>query len=429
MNESLFVQFLAFFKAISKTIEEKVNGKKTELTYLHKQMLTEELSVDLKWNSLTVNSNIVAADIVALDSPLPLKKRGSFGTASGEIPKMGMKYQLTEKQMTDLDVLKARNVETSVLVDKIFQDQTKSIMGVHERNEFIFLQSLSTGVGLVEDENNVGIGIRVDFGFKAENKYGAITSWSDTASKPIDDIKRIVKAAKTKGDTIRFLLMSDTAFDKLAENEQTRQNFAFSQNFSGDNANIPTPDLIQVNGLMQRKFGLTIVVIDRTVTTERDGVRTVHTPWETDNVIFLTSMNVGKLTYGILAEETRMSPKAMYEKSGSFILVKKWSTEEPFAEWTSSQALVIPVINNVDSIYLLNCEEATASLDTQTEGDAVYAYKGSNYTKSSVVSAINMATGKETAKSTNQDATLAKYIDALNEEQVLVFEANITPSV
>lgn len=427
MNQSLFVQFIAYFALLAKSIEEKVNGKKTELTYLHKVMLTENLSVDLQWKSLSVNTNIVAADIVALDSALPLKKRDSFGTASGEIPKTGMKMKLTEKQMTDIDVLKARNVETAVLVDKIFDHQKKCTMGIHERNELIFLQGLSTGIGLVEDENNVGTGIRVDYGYLDSNKYGATMAWSDPSSKPIDDIKRVVKQAKTKGDSIKFLLMSDTVFDRLAENQQTRENFAFSQNFVG--SNIPTPDLEQVNTLMQRKFGLSIVVIDRTVTTERDGVRTVQTPWAVDNVIFLTSMNVGTLEYGILAEETRKSPKVMYEKSGSYILLKKWSEDEPFAEFTSSQALVVPVINNVSSIYLLNSEEATASLDTQTEGDANFTYQEVDYTRTSVIAAINLATGKTTAKSTNTDAKLAQYIDALNEEQVLVFEANIEEAV
>lgn len=421
MNQSLFVQFLAYFKAIAKTIEDRVNGKKTELTYLHKEMLTEELSVDLQWKSLTVNSNIVAADIVALDSALPLKKRDSFGTASGDIPKLGMKLQLSEKQMSDIDVLKARNVETSVLVDKIFQDTMKATMGIHEKLEFIFLQGLSTGVGLIEDENNVGTGIRVDYGYVADNKFGASIPWSDVNAKPINDIKRIVKEAKAKGDMIKFLMMSDTTFDKLAENQQTRENYAFTQNFVG--ANIPTPDFDQVNALMQRKFGLTIIIVDRTVTTERDGGRTVHNPWATDNVIFLTSTKVGKLAYGILAEETRKSPKVMYEKSGSFILLKKWSTEEPFAEFTSSQALVLPVINNVSSIYLLNCEEA--AIDAQTEGDANFRYKAVNYTKTSVIAAINLAKGKTVAKSSNTDAALLKYVNELSEEEILVFEAKI----
>jgi Phage major capsid protein E len=425
MNQSLFVQFIAYFKAIAKSIEEKVNGKKTELTYLYKEMLTEELSVDLQWKSLTVNSNIVAADIVALDSALPLKKRDSFGTASGDIPKIGLKMQLSEKQMSDIDVLKARNVETSILVDKIFQDQVKATMGIHEKLEFIFLQGLSSGIGLVEDENNTGTGIRVDYGYLGSNKFGVTTKWSDANAKPIDDIKRVLKQAKAKGDVIRVLMMSDTTFDKLADNAQTRENFAFSQNFIG--SNIPTPDVEQVNALMQRKFGLTIVIVDRTVTTERDGVRTVHTPWATDNLIFLTSPKVGKLAYGILAEETRKSNKVMYEKSGSFILLKKWSTEEPFAEFTSSQALALPVINNVSSIYLLNCEENVT--DSQTEGDANFAYKAVNYTRTSVIAAINLAVGRTLAKTSNTDATLLKYVNELSDEQVLVFEANITASV
>lgn len=427
MNQSLFVQFIAYFTAIAKTIEEKVNGKKTELTYLYKEMLTEELSVDLQWKSLTVNSNIVAADIVALDSSLPLKKRDSFGTASGDIPKLGMKLQLSEKQMSDIDVLKARNVETSVLVDKIFQDQVKATMGIHEKLEFIFLQGLSTGIGLVEDENNVGTGIRVDYGYLASNKFGASLPWSDANAKPIDDIKRVIKEARAKGDNIKVLMMSDTTFDKLAENAQTRQNFAFSQNFAGENANIPTPDFEQVNALMQRKFGLTIVVVDRTVTTERDGVRTVHTPWATNNVIFLTSPKVGKLAYGILAEETRKSPKVMYEKSGSFILLKKWSTEEPFAEFTSSQALALPVINNVSSIYLLNCEEAVT--DAQTEGDANFAYKGTNYTKASVVASYKLIYPKSTITTSTTDAKLLELINKLSEEQELAFVAELEEAV
>lgn len=424
MNQSLFVQFLAYFKAIAKTIEDRVNSKKTELTYLYKEMLTEELSVDLQWKSLTVNSNIVAADIVALDSSLPLKKRDSFGTASGDIPKLGMKLQLSEKQMSDIDVLKARNVETSVLVDKIFQDQVKATMGIHEKLEFIFLQGLSTGIGLVEDENNVGTGIRVDYGYLASNKFGASLPWSNPNAKPIDDIKRVIKEARAKGDNIKVLMMSDTTFDKLAENAQTRENFAFSQNFVG--TNIPTPDFEQVNALMQRKFGLTIVVVDRTVTTERDGVRTVHTPWATDNVIFLTSPKVGKLAYGILAEETRKSPKVMYEKSGSFILLKKWSTEEPFAEFTSSQALALPVINNVSSIYLLNCEEAAN--DAQTEGDANFAYKGTNYTKASVVASYKLIYPKSTITTSATDAVLLGLINKLSEEQELAFVAELVES-
>lgn len=429
MNESFFVQFKDWFQKLAKTIEERVNGKKTALTYMYRDMLTEELSADLKWHTLTVNTNIVAADVVSLDSSLPLKKRDSFGTASGNVPKLGMKMQMTEKNMSDIDVLKARNVETSVLVDKIFQDQVKCIMGIHEKLEYMFLQSLSSGVTVIDDDNNVGTGVRIDFGYDAANKFGATTVWSDVANaNPIDDIKRIVKEAKAVGDRPAYLLMNESTFDNLAANQQTREQFAFMQNFVG--TQIPVPDLEQVNSMMQRRYGLTIIIIDRTVTVERDGVRTTLTPWEANKVIFLESLNVGKLVYGILAEETRKSKAAMYEKSGSFILLKKWSMEEPFAEYTSSQALVVPVIDNVSSIYSLDTEEATDSDDAlQTESDGFYIYNATSYTLQSVVDGINAARAVDTtiaAATINQkDTTLAKKIDSLSEEGIGLFEAEL----
>ncbi|MBS3993120.1 MAG: major capsid protein [Bacteroidetes bacterium] len=425
MEQSLFVQFAAFFKAIAKDLVERVNGKKTPLTYLHKEMLTKELSTDLKWQTLNVDGSVVSADVVAMDSALPLKKRDSFGTASGDIPKLGMKLSLNEKTMSDIDVLQARNVETKILVGKIFADTTKSLLGIYEKLEFMFLQGLSTGLTLVDDDTNVGSGIRVNYGYPAANKFGAVKPWSDSTSKPIDDIKRIIKQAKSKGNVLSVLMMDEATFDNLAMNQQTREQYAFSQNFVG--SQIPVPDIDQVNTMLQKRYKLSIIIVDRTVVTERDGVRTIQTPWAANTVVFLQNTKVGKLVYGILAEETRPNKSVMYEKADGFILLKKWHQSEPFAEFTSSQALALPVISNVDSIYLLDTEEA--AVDAQTEGDANFDYEGTSYTKQSVVDALKLAkpTSKLTIAST--DAKLLDAINALSEEQILVFEANIVEAV
>src|SRR5690606_36732793 len=144
---------------------ERINGKKTAQTYLYKDMLSEELSADLKWNTLSVNGNIVDADVVALDSALPLKKRDSISTASGDIPKIGMKMQMTENNLSDLDVLRARNADTKVLLDKISNDEVQGIIGIHQKLEYMFLQGLSYGVTFIDDDNNVGIVVRVDYGY------------------------------------------------------------------------------------------------------------------------------------------------------------------------------------------------------------------------------------------------------------------------
>jgi hypothetical protein len=390
-------------------------------------MLTEELSTDLKWSTLTVNSTIVSADIVAMDSPLPLKKRDSQGTANGEIAKLGMKKKLTEKQLSDIDTLVAKKVENKVIIEKIFNDAVSCTMGIYEKVEYVFLKALSTGVALIEDSENVGTGVRIDYGYSDANKFGVVTPWSDSTAKPLDDITRVLKEARSKGVSLRFMMMDQNTFDNMAANEQVRQYFAFSQNFVG--SNVPVPDQEQVNSMLQKRYKLTIVIVDRTVITERDGVRTVKTPWAENKIIFLETQKVGRLIYGILAEETRQSKAATYAKAGKYILLKKWSEEEPFSEHTSSQALALPVIDAVDSIYLLDSEEATASIDVQTEGNATYLYKTVSYTKPSVIDSINLAYEATKAKSTNTDATLAKYIDQMSEEQVLVFEANIVPGI
>jgi len=425
MKESLFVKYTAWLSAIILGVITKVNGGKTELSYLHKSMLTEELSTDLKWSTLAVNSTIVAADVVAMDSPLPLKKRDAIGTADGEIAKLGMKKQMSEKQLSDVDILVSKKVENKIIVEKIFNDAISCTMGILEKIEYIFLTSLSNGIGLVEDTENVGTGVRIDFGYKTSNKFGVVKPWSDSNSLPLDDIKNVLKAAKSAGVSLKFMMMDQSTFDNLADNAQTKQYFAFSQGFVG--ANIPVPDLEMVNAMLLKRYKLTIVIVDRTVITERDGVRTVKTPWAANKVIFLETQKVGRLMYGMLAEESRQSKAATYVKAGSFILIKKWSSEEPFAEYTSSQALAIPVIDAVDSIYSLDSEEYVA--DAQTEGDADFAYNEVDYTKASVAAALKLAYPATKLTVASTDAKLLDAINKLSEEQILVFEANIVESV
>lgn len=422
MEKSLFVKFAAFFTAIATGLVEKINGKTTPLTYLHKEMLQKEITTDLKWQSLNIDGSAVSADIVSMDSELPLKRRDSFGTASGDVPKLGLKLALNEKTLSDIDILQNRNVETKTVVGKIFDDTKKAIVGVYEKLEYMFLYGLSNGVILIDDDTNTGTGIRLDFNYPTANKFGASVKWSDVANaKPIDDIKRVVKIAKAKGTMPTILMMDEGTFDNLAANQQTREQYAFNQNFVG--TQIPVPDLAQVNTLMKSKFNLTIKIVDRTVVVEKNGKRTVTTPWASGKIIFLESERVGKLVYGILAEDTRRNPAVMYTKVDDFILVKKWHENEPFSEWTSSQALVLPVINNVDSIYTLDSEEAAT--DVQVEGDANFTYKGVSKTKVAIIAALTLAEPKNKLTTSSTDAAILAAINKLSDEQILIFEANI----
>src|SRR5690349_1390737 len=109
MEQSLyFKEVQKYFPDIAARVVTSINGSTNiaTRTYRHRQMLTKKFSTDLNWQALTnLNRGIVAADVIAMDSSLPLKVRDSLSKASGEIPKLGIELALREKQLSELDIL------------------------------------------------------------------------------------------------------------------------------------------------------------------------------------------------------------------------------------------------------------------------------------------------------------------------------------
>ncbi|GAB3973820.1 hypothetical protein GCM10028806_28480 [Spirosoma terrae] len=358
MEQSLFVQYITkFFKGIVLGVTTKLNDSKNALTYRYKQMLRTETSVTGKWESFLSDNTFVMADVVAMDSSLPLKMRDSLSKASGNIPKMGQERKLNETQLTELEVLTAQGQEGPIL-KRVFEDTPKVITAVYERNEAIFLEGLSTGQALIDDPENIGTGVRVDYGFKTENKFGVTALWSNSSTaKPFDDMNRVKKKAKADGNSIIRVMMDPTAFNNLVATNQAKELYAFKQGFLGEK--VPTPSLDQINTVMSDRLGFTIEIVERSVKYERDGVRSAYDPWATGVAAFITEEIVGTLVTARLAEESHPVANVTYEKADGYILVSKYRQNRPsLAEFTSSQARCIPVISS--EVYLLNSGEVQA---------------------------------------------------------------------
>lgn len=355
MEKSFFIQYIQkFFSGIVSSTVTKLNDKKGELVYYHKRFLKKEYSVDGKWESINATNTMVMADVISMDSSLPLKKRDSLSKASGDIPKMGMELSLREQQLTNLDTLKLRPGTEPQLIAKLFEDTPKVIGGVFERDEAIFLEAVSTGVCAIDDTENVGTGIRIDYGFLNENKFGAASVvWSNIASTPIEDLKRMRRAARSTGNTIIKFLMDDTAFTNLAKTTEVKNFYGFHVGFNGAATQVPT--LEQLNIALKANYSFTIEIIDRTVTLEKNGVRSTLTPWATGAVVGICTESLGKLVWATLAEANHPVSGVAYETADEYILVSKFRTNKPsLAEYTTSQARVIPVLTNTDQIYLLD---------------------------------------------------------------------------
>ena len=217
--------------------------------------------------------------------------------------------------------------------------------------------------------------------------------------------------------------MDRKAFNNLRKSDAFKAMVAGSMGYGG--TNLPTPTMTQANEALSANYNIELVVIDRTVQLEANGVRTSVKPWASGAVVFLTEMQVGSLAWGRSAEMNHPVEGVNYEIADDFILVSKYHKNDPLQEFTSSQAFVIPVIDNVDSIYILNSEEATE--DEQTEGDANYDYEGTSYTRASVIEGINKSES-QTADASMTDAQLKYRINRLSDAEIEVFEATIVES-
>lgn len=360
IQTSLYGEFVKqYFPQLVVEIAEKLNEKRNQNeTFLYKSLLIPEYTEDSRWASITGKYTHVAADVVALDSELPIKSRGTLEVAHGDMPKLGMKLYLTEKQLKEIDSMIAQNRPIDQIVRKIFDDVRTCIVGVQSRLEDIFLSELSTGIGL--SERNNGTGIRINVNFLDENKFGVETLWdaNPKTANALDDIQKVFDKAMGDENNITDMWVDDVFLKAFYKNMQAKQQYAFNMGFVG--SNIPVLDFEQAAEVVRRKWGATLHRVTKRIKTELDGDKKNHSPWAKGVCAFTCDDRLGSLVYTNVAEANRPVAGVDYQTVDGFILVSKYSTNDPLREFTSSQAMAVPVLNNVDRIYLLNSMEVTA---------------------------------------------------------------------
>ena len=358
MEKSLYFEAVEkYFPQLVISTVEKLNEKNQKtLPYMYKDLLSPEYSADGRWASILANYTRVAADVVSLDSELPLKSRDAVEKVSGDIPKMGMKMYLTEKQMKDIDSMIALRLPEQQILQKIFADVARVIAGVQERLEDIFLSELSTGVGIASESN--GLGIRVDMGYADDHKFGVSKLWTDATATPITDLQKVFDKAMDDQNIITDMWVDDTWLRAFYANKEAREQFAFIQNFVGQN--IPNLNFEQAAAVVAAKWGVTLHRVNRRIKTESNGVRKNHTAWANGVCAFTCDARIGKLAWTTCAEASRPVAGVRYQTAEQFILVSKYSTNDPLREFTTSQAMVIPVLDNVDRIYIQDTTQVQA---------------------------------------------------------------------
>lgn len=359
VEQSQFVKYIQkYFPGVVVRIVKTINGEDRAPLYLHKSMLTRKQSMDGKWSSITSDNQNVVADVVAMDSPLPLKTRPALETASGNIPKLGMELKMNENQLDQLDTMIAKGADISEILRELFDDAKRGLVGINEQNEYLFLRGFSSGVALTDSEN-VGAGIRVDYGYLTSHKSGVPVLWSNPATAtPISNVSDLIAKASGDGKTISYVMLDKTTFNLARKSNEGKALYATSIGNFGTTH--PVPTYKQFLEAWQDEAGVTFIIVDRSVKFEKDGVKKTVKAWDEGKVILFTDMNVGNLVWKKVVEATHQSKAVNYVVADEFILVSKYVTHKPFGEFTDVQARCVPVINSVDQIYQLDTKTIQA---------------------------------------------------------------------
>ena len=418
MVQSQFVEYIRKIFPRLQNVVDTVNGKRNgdnKRTYLHKSMLRKVYSADQKWSNAAVNTTYVAADMVSMNSPLPIKSRDAIAHANGSLPKIGMKKIMFESDINAVNIMKAQGAEWTNIANKLTSDPIACSVGIDEQNEANFLTGLSNGIVAVEDENNTGTALRINFGYLPENCFGVETQNELT----LDDIKRVLAYADNNGDTIITICIALSTYNKLRQTQGAKELVA---NYRGQTFDSNTKLPVPTASLFDEAFaddnnGVAFLKIDRSIISEKNGKRKPYKPWNQNKLIFLTTEEVGALVWGTLAEKTNPVEGVVYSTVDEYKLISRYRTTEPFTETTSGQALVLSVIENVDQIYSLDISKAQAvdtSAETSDSTDAKITIWGNTYKKPEFVKEFNKITGKNLA-STIADDKLIAAVNRLND--------------
>lgn len=438
MKESIFIQFVkALWPKLNLYVKEKETPKKR--TYLFKTMLRKVYSPDQKWEGTSAKTTYVAADMVAMDSPLPIKSRPTVATSNGKLPKVGMKKKLQETDINNINIMKAhlalatteeaKATERIRIFAKLADDGTACSVGIDEKTEMNFLSGLSNGVILVEDEDNTGTGLRVKFGYLPANTFGTITKGELSR----EDFENVNDKADADGNTIIKVMMAKSKLGEIRRTRWAKELAAdYSEKTYTDETNLPVPSVKSFTAAFEEEFGYAIETVDRTVVTEKNGKKKNVKPWNKDRLVFLCQEEVGSLVYGTLAEATNQVQGVQYATIDDYKLISRYSHNEPsLEEVTSGQALVLPVIEDVDQIYVIDCSESkSAEVDTEAEaqdaGDVYVTVNGVKYNKQELIAQLK--TYGASVKTNSSDATVIAAYNALSDEQEAELKANLNPA-
>lgn len=363
MEPSLFLDLVEkWFPRLVLSVTREINGEDREDPLYFPRFLSRRFSLSGQWDAIHQVSSRVMADVIAMDSSIPLKRREAISSAKGEIPKLAMEMQLNETQLTNLLTMQSSSLFTEQqLIAELFRDLASCIRGQYERLDYLFLKGLSSGVVEVDNTDNVGIGVRLDYQYPAANQFTSSLPWTNPLATPFTDLQPLLAKARLDGNRIRRIMLDRATWQGILDTDQAKQIYAEALGIvTGAPASLIMED--RFNQIVQSNYGFVFEIVERTCVYQINGEDTAVDPWEAGQVIALNNTNLGALVWAFLAEAQRPVSGITYQTVDQFILASQYHLRRPsYSEVTSSQSRAVPVIAAVNQIYKLDSTQTATT--------------------------------------------------------------------
>lgn len=316
----------------------------------------------LKWETLVGEKGApVMADVVSFDSSAPEKTREVIGKMSGDIPKTAVKRGMNESDFNEYTNLVRDahgDADQLAILNLAFKDQDFVYNSIRARFEWICCQLMSRGGFHLSAKNNNGL-VTAEFvgcGMPDANKKQSTVDWaSASTAKGLEDIENVINAAAQDGVTIRYVVMHVADFSLLKKQKATSD---IIKGWLNTTSKLTITKKVINEYLAEQEIPVQIITVNPAVRAEdaAHNRKTIN-PWERKRICFLEDLHVGDIQHGPIAAENSeaLRKKAIMVKK-DFVLISKFSSEEPFKEWTKAEANAMAVVNDPDGMYILKAD-------------------------------------------------------------------------
>ena len=299
---------------------------------------TENLEAEY-YSMSALNQLPTLAKVHAFDSEAVIGNRPGLDKFNFEKFLVKEKINQSERTQFMLD----HGVAKTGLVRTVFDDMNRLANNVIARAEKMKMDVLTTGIITISENN---LNMTVDFGVPAGNKKSY--DWGSPEHDILADIQEMVDVASANGQNPDTVVTSRKIVRYMQKNKyiQIAINSAL-----GVGAYI---DEVQLNNLMERKFGFSIIVDEDIYATESISngvVSRTKARFFAENKFVMTSRNNGAGLWGPTPEELAYAPYSE-KNSKQYVTMAQWQTPDPVALWTKASGLIVPILPQPDAIVM-----------------------------------------------------------------------------